>query len=380
MLLVVAIALGGCARPPVDPPQGDRAAFTRAPRPPLSTAPADAFSSAELMSIAGAGRLQVLERNASEHPSSYCGVGETGALLCWEGPSCRVDRCVGDPRPAGECRAGEVLAIEPLSRGVTALIEGCVIQDKQVWCRTFDPFDFRRLELLGSARELQGSWWRGCARLEDGSMACWHADLTGSDEAPHELQMVDGIPLGHVTSFAFGGTNSCALLRGGGITCWSDLSNRASILAEVPPAIDVDIAGAKLCIVDAEARLLCGNVEDATVERVDAPAARQSFFVGESICIETTAGHLWCAGGPYPESGAVVSGVDAGRGVRALGELHCAHRGPGMACWRPEAPGHLAPYSMREVSDRCIIDSEQSAHCYSVDIRCPVNAHDIVGE
>jgi hypothetical protein len=166
-----------------------------------------------------------------ERGAATCGVDRDGALLCWI--------AYGDPT---------ALRFDSAHASITSVVfadhlgeVGCVLDSgHRIWC--WDDFEQLFMGLhaivgLGSRHvpvELVLSERHGCARLDNGRVACWGHNFAGQlgrdinerceaadERAPDEARVVPDVR--DVIDLAAGEAFTCTAHRDGSVRCWGRL-------------------------------------------------------------------------------------------------------------------------------------------------------------
>ncbi len=341
----------------------------------------EAFPGADVVRLKTSGHFSMIGQTTSSYMTSYCGVLEGGAFVCWKGPSeCAPQEPCGDlglPESERGCGPGEIRKIQGPRDGVTRLIYGCALTNGEVWCRDSDAFNFQRVLLATDAQDIQGNWRRGCALLDAQTVACWVTSM--SDVRVPAQRVVQVENLDHVVSLSTRGHDACAQLEDGNVYCWhpgNSIANR--IFVDSP--ISIHVNANKLCTISVSGQVMCGSLSgkigETVMDVVEAPAATRGVHRGQSLCFDTVDGDLWCAGRPYPEKGVLIPKVQLVGEIQRLGVLDCVTRGKGMACWNPaQIPIVVEQYSILDASGRCVIGGDRSVYCFESTQACPKYAY-----
>ncbi|MDH5672520.1 MAG: hypothetical protein OEZ06_10250 [Myxococcales bacterium] len=180
-----------------------------------------------------------------------CVLLERGRLRCW-GAGARGQLGTASTADVGASETPAVLGDVAIGGPVRAMALGrqhsCVLlDDGAVRCfgdNSFGQLGYGHVDLVGDdeapeeagdlylgglVRQLVAGGDHSCALLESGEVRCWgdnsagqlgygHRSRVGDDELPGEVGPVQ-LP-GQVVALAAGDRHSCALLVGGGVSCW----------------------------------------------------------------------------------------------------------------------------------------------------------------
>jgi len=264
---------------------------------------------------------------------------------------------------------------------------------------------------VSSVTDVQSGFEHSCARVSDGTAACWGNNTTG--QLGNGLTVAGGaelVVLGGgrpVRRVAPGGGHSCAIANGGAVSCWGDNASGqlglGNTVARTTPtvvsnttAVDISLGLKSTCIVDGTRNVLCwgdntGNRLGFTSGATTAPRAvtgignaRQVAVGREHQCFARLDGRVLCWGkndvgqvdgtpaAAITASPKLVPGV-AGAIAVAAGDRHsCALIAGGtVMCWGSNASTQLgisntaltAPVAVQSMTDAVEIAAGSAQSC-----------------
>jgi len=101
---------------------------------------------------------------------------------------------------------------------------------------------------VDDARLIAAGWYHGCARAQDGSIACWGRDSFGQATAPQGTDFV---------SVGAGAFHSCALREDGSVTCWGRDNRRQVTNTPSGPFVELAVGSYHNCARDAQGDVMC---------------------------------------------------------------------------------------------------------------------------
>jgi len=264
-----------------------------------------------------------------------CAVGASGAARCW---GFNTAGQLGDGGAASRAAAALVVALPPAVRVAAGREHTCALDDGgSAWCwgtnangelggdmealRSLEPVSVRG---LSPANALSAGGHHTCALHRGGSITCWgrndHGQLAGR---AGDDRILESPPIALAARVSAGWLHTCAVLRTGEVACWGHdgdgrlgVRGGTSLVARVPgvlDAADVSAGDHHSCAVDLYGAAWCWGRNDwAQAGQPASDAEPPGRVPGLADAVEISAGHEHtCA---LRATGAVVCWGRADRG------------------------------------------------------------------
>jgi hypothetical protein len=210
---------------------------------------------------------------------------------------------------------------------------------------------------VAGATAIAADFDRTCAVIDDGQVACW-GDIDSTDEAHPNPVVVPGIT--GATAIAVGSFHACALIDDGRVTCWGDNeygqlgdgtaeegSNAPVLVSEVTGATAIAAGGDQTCALIHGGGVTCwGDLYDGVPDVTGATAIAVGF--DSTACVLVAGGRIKCWG-DYAEEVPDVTDATA----IAVGDSHtCAVIDHGrVLCWGNNQHGELGKLGPKTVPE-----------------------------